>query len=81
MLNTRQLGGTHLSHEIFFWQGKESTQVRDAYSAPPKTLHCTSFHLQHEAGLGASMADTVPEHCRDMTSAVLKTGTWACIIH
>ena len=38
MLNTRQLGGTHLSHEIFFWQGKESTQVRDAYSAPPK--HC-----------------------------------------
>ena len=27
VLNTRQLGGGHLSHEIFYWQGKESTQV------------------------------------------------------
>ena len=27
MLNTTELGGDKLSHEIFFWQGKESTQV------------------------------------------------------
>ncbi|CAK0787263.1 hypothetical protein CVIRNUC_010481 [Coccomyxa viridis] len=33
VLNTRQLGGTHLSHEIFFWQGKESTQDETGASA------------------------------------------------
>ena len=27
MLSTTKLGGDKLSHEIFFWQGKESTQV------------------------------------------------------
>lgn len=43
MLNTRQLGGGHLSHEIFFWQGKESTQVRDAQSAPAKPCIVQAF--------------------------------------
>ena len=27
MLSTTKLGGNKLSHEVFFWQGKESTQV------------------------------------------------------
>ena len=27
VLNTTKLGGDKLSHEIFYWQGKESTQA------------------------------------------------------
>ena len=27
ILNTTKLGGDKLSHEIFYWQGKESTQA------------------------------------------------------
>ena len=29
VLNTRKLGGDKIDHEIFFWQGKESTQASE----------------------------------------------------
>ena len=68
MLSTRQLGGGHLSHEIFFWQGKESSQVGCATN-PSTILRRTSFHIGHEADLHTSTAGTPQEHDRDMASA------------